>query len=103
MPAPLATRAPGSPTARAAAPWADLTNLLSSDARLFAFAKRAARALVPFGLAMVLLVYGTGPEPRRNWYGDPSGTTSSRSGWRAVRRWRGAERSPTTYRRTWRT
>lgn len=73
MPAPLATRAPGSPTARAAAPWADLTNLLSSDARLFAFAKRAARALVPFGLAMVLLVYGTGPEPRRNWYGDPLG------------------------------
>ena len=73
MPAPIETRAPGPPTARAAALWSDLADLLSSDARLSAFARRAAWVLVPFGLAMVLLVYGTGPEPRRNWYGDPLG------------------------------
>ncbi|MEE7506165.1 glycosyltransferase family 87 protein [Methylobacterium mesophilicum] len=73
MPAPLQTRAPGSPTARAAALWSDLATLLSSDTRLFAFGKRAAWVLVPFGLAMVLLVYGTGPEPRHNRYGDPLG------------------------------
>jgi len=73
MSAHIQTRAPGPLAARAAALQADLASLLSSDARLFAFAKRAAWVLVPFGLAMVVLVYGTGPEPRRNWYGDPLG------------------------------
>ncbi len=73
MPAPPQSRAPGPATARLPALWADLADLVSSDARLSAFAMRAARVLVPFGLALVLLVYGTGPEPRRNWYGDPLG------------------------------
>ncbi|MGU3542479.1 glycosyltransferase family 87 protein [Methylobacterium sp. A52T] len=73
MPAPIETRVPGSPTARAAALRSDLVDLLSSDARLFALSRRAAWVLVPLGLAMVLLVYGTGPDPRRNWYGDPLG------------------------------
>jgi hypothetical protein len=77
MPAPSRPIAPGHAVPRMAALRADLADLLSSDARLFAFGRRAAAVLVPFGLALVLLVYGTGPEPRRNWYGDMLGNDFS--------------------------
>ncbi|MCJ2117703.1 DUF2029 domain-containing protein [Methylobacterium sp. J-001] len=62
---------------RPAALWADLKDLAGSDARLFAFAKRAAWVLVPLTLAIVVGVFGTGPEPRRNWYGDMLGNDFS--------------------------
>jgi len=51
--------------------------LLNSDARLLAFARRAAGILVPLTLAVVALLYGTGPEPRRNWLGDGLGVDFS--------------------------
>ena len=56
---------------------ADLADLFGDDARLFAFAKRAAWMLVPLTLAIVVVLFGTGPEPRRNWYGDMLGNDFS--------------------------
>jgi hypothetical protein len=72
--APITIEAPAS---RPAALWADLKDLAGSDARLYAFAKRAAWMLVPLTLAIVAVVFGTGPEPRRNWYGDMLGNDFS--------------------------
>ncbi|MDP4002926.1 glycosyltransferase family 87 protein [Methylobacterium sp. NEAU K] len=81
MAAQLQTEASGRPGSRAAqlraALWVDLADLAGSDARLFAFAKRAAWILVPLTLAIVVVVFGTGPEPRRNWYGDMLGNDFS--------------------------
>jgi hypothetical protein len=77
MSAPLLMTAPDRPIRYLAALWSDLRDLLGHDGRLFAFAKRAARLLVPLGLLLVLVVYGTGPEPRRNWYGDMLGNDFS--------------------------
>lgn len=77
MSAPLLMTAPDRPIRRLAALRSDLRDLLGDDCRLFAFAKRAARLLVPLGLLLVLVVYGTGPEPRRNWYGDMLGNDFS--------------------------
>lgn len=74
MSAPITIEASGF---RPAALWADLKDLAGSDARLFAFAKRAAWVLVPLTLAIVVGVFGTGPEPRRNWYGDMLGNDFS--------------------------
>ena len=74
MSAPITIEAPAS---RPAALWADLKDLAGSDARLFAFAKLAAWVLVPLTLAVVAVVFGTGPEPRRNWYGDMLGNDFS--------------------------
>ncbi|MCJ2060428.1 DUF2029 domain-containing protein [Methylobacterium sp. J-048] len=74
MSAPLTIAAPVS---RGTALWADLKDLAGSDARLFAFGKRAAWVLVPLTLAIVFVVFGTGPEPRRNWYGDMLGNDFS--------------------------
>lgn len=71
------TTAPGRPESRLAALRADLADLFGSDARMIAFAKRAAWVLVPLSLAIVVVVYGTGPEPRRNWYGDMLGNDFS--------------------------
>jgi len=74
MSAPITIEASGF---RPAALWADLKDLAGSDARLYAFAKRAAWVLVPLTLAIVVGVFGTGPEPRRNWYGDMLGNDFS--------------------------
>ncbi|MCJ2142082.1 glycosyltransferase family 87 protein [Methylobacterium sp. E-066] len=74
MSAPIPIAAPVSWNA---ALWADLKGLVGSDARLLAFAKRAAWVLVPLTLAIVAVVFGTGPEPRRNWYGDMLGNDFS--------------------------
>ncbi|GJD35840.1 glycosyltransferase family 87 protein [Methylobacterium aerolatum] len=49
---------------------ADLADLFGSDARLLAFGRRAAWVLVPLIVGIVVVLFGTGPEPRRNWYGD---------------------------------
>ena len=48
----------------------DLGDLLTSDARLFHFARLASLWLVPLTFGLVVIVFGTGPEPRRNWLGD---------------------------------
>ncbi|SFL58591.1 glycosyltransferase family 87 protein [Methylobacterium pseudosasicola] len=74
MSGPITIEAPGS---RPGALWADLKDLAGNDARLFAFAMRAAWVLVPLTLAIVVVVFGTGPEPRRNWYGDMLGNDFS--------------------------
>lgn len=74
MSAPIPIEAPAS---RFAALRADLKDLVGSDARLLAFARRAARVLVPLTLLIVAVVFGTGPEPRRNWYGDMLGNDFS--------------------------
>lgn len=49
---------------------ADLADIVLNDARLLAFGRRAALVLVPLTLAIIVVLFGTGPEPRRNWYGD---------------------------------
>ena len=49
---------------------ADLADLFGNDARLMAFGRKAAWVLVPLTVAIILVMFGTGPEPRRNWYGD---------------------------------
>lgn len=49
---------------------ADLADIVLNDARLLAFGRRAAMALVPLTLGIIVVFFGTGPEPRRNWYGD---------------------------------
>jgi hypothetical protein len=77
MSAPTSTDAPAPRTARLVALRADLADLAGSDTRLFAFAKRAAWFLVPLTLTIVVVVFGTGPEPRRNWYGDMLGNDFS--------------------------
>ena len=76
-PAPAGGFSPERPVPRRAALRADIADLFRSDARLFAFARRAAAVLVPLGFALVVIVYGTGPEPRRNWYGDMLGNDFS--------------------------
>ena len=76
VPIPIAAPAPRRGTSFAALR-ADFVELAGSDARLFAFAKRAAWVLVPLTLAVVFVVFGTGPEPRRNWYGDMLGNDFS--------------------------
>ena len=48
----------------------DLANLLTSDARLLDFARRAALVLVPLTLAIAFGLLGTGPTPGRNWFGE---------------------------------
>ena len=48
----------------------DLGDLLTSDARLFHFARLASLWLEPLTFGLVVIVFGTGPEPRRNWLGD---------------------------------
>jgi hypothetical protein len=48
----------------------DLADLFGNDARLMAFGRRAAGILIPLSLVMLVVMFGTGPEPRRNWYGD---------------------------------
>ncbi|WP_132251908.1 glycosyltransferase family 87 protein [Methylobacterium segetis] len=52
------------------APRGELSALLTSDARLRAFARRAALALVPLTLLIAFGLLGTGPVPGRNWLGD---------------------------------
>lgn len=49
---------------------ADIADLFGNDSRLMAFGRRAAWFLVPLTVAIILVMFGTGPEPRRNWYGD---------------------------------
>ncbi|MCJ2012987.1 glycosyltransferase family 87 protein [Methylobacterium sp. J-076] len=49
---------------------ADFADIVLNDARLLAFGRRAALFLVPLVLAIIVVLFGTGPEPRRNWYGD---------------------------------
>jgi hypothetical protein len=49
---------------------ADIAALFGNDSRLMAFGRRAAWFLVPLTVAIILVMFGTGPEPRRNWYGD---------------------------------
>lgn len=56
---------------------AAFADLVGSDARLLAFARRAAWILVPLTLGVVAVLYGTGPEPRRNWRGDVLGVDFS--------------------------
>src|ERR1700710_918170 len=77
MSAPSQIFVPGRSESRLAALRADLVDLAGSDARLFAFAKRAAWALVPVSLAIVVILFGPGPEPRRNWFGDMLGNDFS--------------------------
>ncbi|MBE7244195.1 MAG: DUF2029 domain-containing protein [Actinomycetospora chiangmaiensis] len=48
----------------------DLADLVGNDARLMAFGRRAAWILIPLSLVILVTMFGTGPEPRRNWYGD---------------------------------
>ena len=55
---------------RRVAPLAELTAIVFDDARLLAFGRLAAIFLVPLTLALVVLLFGTGPVPRRNWYGE---------------------------------
>uniref|UniRef100_UPI00128FE15C glycosyltransferase 87 family protein n=1 Tax=Escherichia coli TaxID=562 RepID=UPI00128FE15C len=55
---------------RFAAMRADLADIVLNDARLLAFGRRAAFVLVPLTLAIVVVLFGTGPDPRHNWYGD---------------------------------
>lgn len=91
VPPPLSV--PGQSASRLTALRADLADLAGNDARLFAFAKRAAWALVPVTLAIVIVLFGTGPEPRRNWFGDMLGNDFSQI-WvagRAALEGRGAE------------
>ncbi len=52
---------------------ADLGDLLRSDARLYRLARLTSLWLVPLTLGMIVVVFGTGPEPRRNWLGDVLG------------------------------
>ncbi len=73
---------PGRAASGFSPPWlaavrADLANLFGDDARLFAFARRAAWILVPLAVGLAVILYGTGPEPRRNWYGDMLGNDFS--------------------------
>ncbi|POR43062.1 hypothetical protein CRT23_09710 [Methylobacterium sp. V23] len=56
---------------------AEFAALVGSDARLLAFARRAALILVPLTLGIVAVLYGTGPTPRRNWQGDGLGVDFS--------------------------
>jgi len=55
---------------RFAALRADLADIVLNDARLLAFGRRASLVLVPLTLAIVVVLFGTGPDPRHNWYGD---------------------------------
>ncbi|WP_238180895.1 glycosyltransferase family 87 protein [Methylobacterium trifolii] len=48
--------------------------MLGSDARLLRLARLAALWLVPLTLGIVFVVFGTGPEPQRNWLGDMLGS-----------------------------
>lgn len=77
MPASPGLAASGRPEPRFAAIRADLADLFGNDARLFAFARRAAWILVPLAVGLAVIIYGTGPEPRRNWYGDMLGNDFS--------------------------
>ena len=56
-------RAPSGPAAFRT----DLSDLFGSDARLHAFARHAAFALVPLVLAIAFGLLGTGPDPRHHW------------------------------------
>lgn len=49
---------------------AELAELFDSEARLMAFGRRAAWILVPLIVVIVVVVLGTGPVHRRNWYGE---------------------------------
>lgn len=77
MPASPGLAASGRPAPPFAAVRADIADLFGNDARLFAFARRAARILVPLAVGLAVILYGTGPEPRRNWYGDMLGNDFS--------------------------
>ena len=77
MPASSGLAASGRPAPWLAAIRADLADLIGNDARLFAFARRAACILVPLAVVLAIVLYGTGPEPRRNWYGDMLGNDFS--------------------------
>ena len=77
MPASPGLPAPGRLAPGVHALRAELADLVGDDARLFAFAKRAAWVLVPLTLVIVVVLFGTGPEPRRNWYGDMLGNDFS--------------------------
>ena len=77
MPVSPGLAASGRPAPRLAAIGADVADLFGNDARLFAFAKRAAWILVPLAVGLAVILYGTGPEPRRNWYGDMLGNDFS--------------------------
>lgn len=77
MPASTGLAASGAAPSRLAALRADAAHLFGDDARLFAFARRAAWILVPLAVGLAVVLYGTGPEPRRNWYGDMLGNDFS--------------------------
>ncbi len=77
MPASTGPAVSGHSAPRLAALRADVADLFGRDARLFAFARRAARILVPLAVGLAVILYGTGPEPRRNWYGDMLGSDFS--------------------------
>ncbi len=81
---------------RRVAPLADLTAIVFDDARLLAFGRLAAIFLVPLTLALVVLLFGTGPVPRRNWYGEILGNDFTQVWVVAAPPWKAAPQSRTT-------
>ena len=53
---------------------ADLADIVFNDARFLAFGRLAAIFLLPITCAIIVVLFGTGPEPRRNWYGEILGS-----------------------------
>ncbi len=49
---------------------ADMADLVFNDARFLAFGRLAAIFLLPITAAIIIVLFGSGPEPRRNWYGE---------------------------------
>ena len=49
---------------------ADIADIVFTDARFLAFGRMAAIFLLPITAAIIIVLFGTGPEPRRNWYGE---------------------------------
>ncbi len=56
---------------------ADLADIVFNDARFLAFGRLAAIFLLPITAAIIVVLFGTGPEPRRNWYGEILGNDFS--------------------------
>lgn len=52
---------------------ADLADIVFDDARFLAFGRLTAAFLLPITCAIILVLFGSGPVPHRNWYGDVLG------------------------------